>query len=630
MKKIVASDPETRSVDVRSENLERLKTLFPEAVTEGKVNLDVLRQLLGDAVDKRDEKYGLNWHGKYQARQLALTPSTGTLRPCPEDSVDWDTTHNLMIEGDNLEVLKLLQKSYAGRVKLIYIDPPYNTGSDFVYADDYRDNIRNYLEVTGQCDGAGQKRSSNAESSGRYHTNWLNMVYPRLKLARDLLRSDGVVCISIDEVELANLIELCNEIFGEQNKLAELVWKSKSGGANDSQHFAIDHEYVVAYAKSTPDLYLNRDPDATVTTQYNHRDERGEYALDRLDKQSIRYSPAFDYEIEGPDGVIHKPAHRDPLRPNATWRWSKAKVAAQYEDLVFSGGHIYTKNYKSTGSIPRSLLTDNRFGRTRTGKTECRDLMGAEVFDNPKPTKLIRHLLTIASGSDDIVLDFFAGSGSTGRAVFEQNLADGNHRRFVIVQLPMPLDLTLEAQKDSAGFCEDCGKSCNLVEITKERLRRAARQIGERQPDYHGDLGFRVFKLATSSIRAWDPRPDDIETALISGLDHIEPGRTEHDILYELLLKLGLDLCVPIESRTVASKSVHSVGAGALIACLDETVLHDDVEPLAAGIADWHGALAPAGVSTVVFRDSAFVDDVAKTNLAEILKQRGLANIRSL
>ena len=372
MKKITAGDSASRSPDLIAENLEQMKALFPDAFTEGRVDFEVLKQLLGGTVDESEEKYGLNWHGKRQARQLALTPSTGTLRPCPEDSVDWDTTQNLMIEGDNLEVLKLLQKSYARRVKFIYIDPPYNTGKDFVYPDDYRDSVQNYLEITGQIDGESRKLSSNTEASGRFHTDWLNMMYPRLKMARDLLCKDGIIFISIDDIENANLMSICNDIFGATNLVAQLIWKSKSGGANDSQHFAVDHEYIVAYAKSLTDLRLQLDLNAEVSTQYNQRDEHGEYSLDRLDKQSIRYSPSLDYTITGPNGEKYTPAHKDPRQPNASWRWSKKTVSDRYDELVFKGGFVYTKNYRSAGSVPRSLLSEERFGRTRTGKTECR------------------------------------------------------------------------------------------------------------------------------------------------------------------------------------------------------------------------------------------------------------------
>lgn len=634
MKKLTPNDPETRSIDGVAENIQRLKALFPELVTEGPngaaVNVDVLKALVGDAtVTDADEKYGLNWHGKRRARQLALTPSTGTLRPCPEDSVDWDTTQNLMIEGDNLEVLKLLQKSYAGKVKLIYIDPPYNTGKDFVYPDDFKDSIKNYLELTGQVE-SGRKISTNTEASGRFHTDWLNMMYPRLKIARSLLSDDGVVFISIDDNESAHLRLICNDIFGEENHLADLVWKSKSGGANDSEHFAVDHEYVIAYAKSANYFALGLDPDAEVTTVYNRRDDRGEYALERLDKQSIRYSPSLDYEIVGPDGRTYRPAHKNPERPNATWRWSKARVEANFDLLVFENGYVYTKNYKSEGSVPRSLLVEERFGRTRTGKTECASLMGAETFDNPKPTKLIGHLIRIGMARDGLVLDFFAGSGSTAHAVMSQNAADGGTRRFVLVQLPEPLDSDNTKHKAAATFCDSIGKPRNIAELTKERLRRAAKKIKDESPTYTGDLGFRVFKLDSSNIRAWEPDRDNLEQTLLDSVEHIKPDRTESDVLYELLLKLGLDLCVPIESRTFADKEVHSVGGGVLMACLAPKIERAEVEALAQGIVDWHKALAPAGDTTCVFRDSAFADDVAKTNMAAILEQHGITNVRSL
>ncbi|WP_424859876.1 site-specific DNA-methyltransferase [Tepidimonas sp. HKU77] len=327
MKKLTPNDPETRSIDGVAENIRRLKALFPELVTEGPngaaVNVDVLKALVGDAtVTDADEKYGLNWHGKRRARQLALTPSTGTLRPCPEDSVDWDTTQNLMIEGDNLEVLKLLQKSYAGKVKLIYIDPPYNTGNDFVYPDDYQDSIKNYLELTGQVEG-GKKISSNTEASGRFHTDWLNMMYPRLKLARTLLREDGLLLVSIDESEFANLQAICSEVFGDENRICDFVWKSKSGGANDSRHVAIDHEYILVFARNAKLVSFKLDTDAEVTTNYNYRDERGEYSLDRLDKQSLGYIESLDFPIVGPDGVTYRVEHKNPEQKVARWRWSR-------------------------------------------------------------------------------------------------------------------------------------------------------------------------------------------------------------------------------------------------------------------------------------------------------------------
>lgn len=634
MNKLTAASPEAQSADLVAGNIDQLKALFPELITEGPngttVNVDVLKALVGDqTVTDADEKYGLNWHGKRRARQLALTPSTGTLRPCPDESVDWDTTRNLMIEGDNLEVLKLLQKSYAGKVKLIYIDPPYNTGKDFVYPDNFQDNIKNYLEMTGQLEG-GRKISSNTEASGRFHTDWLNMIYPRLKLARNLLSDDGVIFISIDDNEVDNLIKVCCELFGEENHIASFIWKSKSGGANDSGEVAVDHEYIVCFSRRRTDNTIGLDPDAVATTAYNHEDENGRYSLERLDKQNLQYSSSMDYDLVGPDGTVYTLEHRDPARPNAIWRWSKDKVKKNMDLLVFKDGHVYTKNYEKPGGKPRSLLVDERFGRTRTGSTEVRNLMDGDYFNNPKPTKLLKTIAAIASGPNAIVLDFFAGSGTCGHAVMAQNAVDRGERSYILVQLPEPFALESKDQKIAAEFCDQLGKPRNIAELTKERLRRAAVKVKADNPDWQGDTGFRVFKLDHSNIRAWNPNPADLEASLFDHQDHLLEGRSEADVLYELLLKLGLDLCVPIEQRTIAGREVHSVGGGVLMTCLAEQITGEQVEPLAQGIINWHKELAPAGDTTCVFRDSAFENDVAKTNLAAILEQHGIQNVRSL
>jgi len=640
MKKITAADPESQSPDLIVENLTKLRELFPELVTEGPsgrfVNVDVLKQLVGDqTLTDAQEKYGLNWHGKRQARQLALTPSTGTLRPCPEDSVDWDTTQNLMIEGDNLEVLKLLQKSYAGKVKLIYIDPPYNTGKDFVYPDNFQDNIKNYLEITGQVGEGGQKLSSNSETSGRFHTDWLNMMYPRLKLARNLLREDGVVLVSIDDCEASNLRTLCNDVFGEENFICQLIWKSKSGGANDSRHIAVDHEYVLVYGRVAESVNINLDTNAEVTTSYNLKDEKGEYALDRLDKQSLGYLESLDFPIKGPDGKVYRVKHNNPAQKVARWRWGKKTVEERYEELVFKGDYVYTKNYKKDGAIPRSLLIEERFGRTRTGKTLLADLFGRQVFDNPKPVQLLQFAVAIATtptanSAPDVILDFFAGSGTTAHAVMAQNACDDGNRHFILVQLPEPLDLTDKTQQAAADFCDNLKKQHIIAELTKERLRRAAKKIKEENPLFAGDLGFRVFKLDSTNVREWDPDRANIAKNLEEAIDHLKENRSENDILFELLLKLGLDLCVPIEQKKISGHAVHSVGAGTLIVCLSEQIAKKDVEPLAQGIIKWHKELKPAGETTIVFRDAAFPDDVAKTNLTAILAQSGLETVRSL
>ena len=635
MEKIVAADPETRSADIVADNLERLKVLFPEAFTEGKVDFGVLRQLLGGAVDESDEKYGLNWHGKRRARQLALTPSTGTLRPCPKESVDWDTTQNLMIEGDNLEVLKLLQKSYAGKVKFIYIDPPYNTGKDFVYRDDYRDNIRNYLELTGQVDRENGKLSSNTEASGRFHTDWLNMMYPRLKLARDLLSSDGCVFISTDDGELDNIRKLCAEVFGEENFVVQIVWRKRSTPPNDKT-IGANHDYILGYSRSIESVRLNlrtRSPDQL--SRYKNPDDhpKGPWAPGDLlaNIKGGRYVASLNFPIVNPHtGQEHYP-------PNGgNWRFSAQTIAS----LLSNDEIWFGKDGKGKPKLKR-FLCDVKCGVTypsiwdfvpfnTTGSKEMQELFNhPAVFESPKPVGLIRELIRLGSPSG-VVMDFFAGSASTGHAVMSQNLADSGERRYILVQIPERLGPEGKDQRIAAEFCDKLRKPRNIAELAKERLRRVAKRSRDENPALTSDLGFRVFKLDTSNIRAWNPSPDDLEGALLACLEHIEPGRTEQDILYELLLKVGLDLCSPIETQTVAGKSVHAVGAGNLIACLDEAVSGREVEPLALGIADWHDTLAPAGETTVVFRDSAFADDVAKTNLAAILEQRGLRNVRSL
>ena len=638
MKKITINNPETRSADVVAANLERLKALFPETFTEGsagqagKIDFEALKQLLGGVVNEREEKYGLNWHGKRQARQLALTPSTGTLRPCPEESTDWETTKNLMIEGDNLEVLKLLQKSYAGKVKLVYIDPPYNTGKDFVYPDNYRDNIQNYLELTGQVDGENRKLSSNTEASGRFHTDWLNMMYPRLKLARDLLRKNGVIFASINQIELANLQRIMDEIFGEENLFAILTRRAMHTVRNSSKDFNLHADYLLAYAKSkawfgeSQERYIRQHTDKSAN--YPYEDERGRYKLDPLHARNY-YTP---YQHTFSNGTIWSaPAGSYPRYAPETLKEMEKDNRIYFDD---HGKPPKAKRYLAEvqkGIPPNSILAPCDVGFNSEGTKELRETLGRDkVFSQPKPIRLIEYLIKITDDPNAIVLDFFAGSGTTGHAVMTQNALDGGERRCFQIQLPEGLDLGVKEQKITAEYCDYIGKPRILTELTKERLRRAAEKIQEENPEYKGDLGFRVFKLDTSNIRTWEPDRDNLEGTLLDSVDHIKPDRSEEDILYELLLKLGLDLCVPIQTRTIAGKFVRAIGTGTLIACLDEKIAREEVEPLALGIAEWHKKLAPAGDTTVVFCDSAFTDDVAKVNLTAILQQHGLGNVRSL
>lgn len=625
MQKIEAASPKAQSANLVADNVAQLKALFPELVTEGPngpaVNLDVLKALVGDAtVTDAEEKYGLNWHGKRAARQLALTPSNGTLRPCPDESVDWDTTKNLMIEGDNLEVLKLLQKSYAGKVKLIYIDPPYNTGRDFVYPDDFRDGIANYLEVTGQSEG-GKRISSNSEASGRFHTEWLNMMLPRLKLARSLLHSEGVIFVSIGDDEVHHLREVMNEVFGEENFVATVIWEKADSPRNTARQFSEDHDFVLVYS-ARPEWAPRRLPrtdEANSIYSNPDNDPRGEW-IPGDPFANKPYSKGL-FSIVGPTGREFSPP------PGRYWRVSEEKLRELDADgRVWWGptkdARPSIKRYLSEVAdlTPRTLWRKEDVGSNRTSKNELRALFpDSESFDTPKPTKLIDRMLKLATTADgnDLVLDFFAGSGTTGHAVYSANVEDGGNRRFILVQLPEQL------AEATAGLS-------TIADITRERLRRSGKALKDSNPLLSGDMGFRAFRLASSNIAPWSPKPADLKQTLLDHAQHVVEGRTANDILHELLLKLGLDLCVPMEVRTIASKQTHCIAGGVLFACLDPEILTSDVESLATGLIGWHKELAPAGETTCVFRDSAFADDVTKTNMAAILEQNGIANVRSL
>lgn len=663
MQKIEAASPETQSANLVADNVAQLKALFPELVTEGPngpaVNLDVLKSLVGDAtVTDTEEKYGLNWHGKRAARQLALTPSTGTLRPCPDESVDWDTTKNLMIEGDNLEVLKLLQKSYAGKVKLIYIDPPYNTGKDFVYPDSFQDSIQNYLELTGQLRG-GRKISSNTESSGRFHTDWLTMLYPRLMLAKSLLDSEGLFICSIDDCEAPRLRMMCDEIFGEENFLAQLTWRS-DGNFDNQAKIKVCHEYIVMYAKNL-DAFPHPpvvDPSVPQDSKLFRPEIRNTIVKNgpKNPISSVRLPPGFPADFS--EGEIPKRSNAWPhYASNAVIQerhlisevvvssgWSSRDLLEEFirkgcspitdakgQETSFiiarSGAIESIKKRSSTQSHVISVL--NGFGGPQKAAAQLADL-GVAFDGYPKPVELLTYLVQMVSDPEGIFLDFFAGSGSFGHAVMKQNAADGGCRRFFLIQLPEPLDEAIESQKAAAQLCLSLNIPKNIAEITKERTRRAAARIKSDAPMFGGDLGFRVLKLDTSNIRAWNPRPESMKDSLLAYAEHLLPGREDNDVLAELLLKLGLDLCVPTQARTVAGKQLQSIGGGVLIACLEPQIQASDVEPLAQGIIAWHRELAPAGDTTCVFRDSAFADDVAKTNMAAILEQNRIANVRSL
>jgi adenine-specific DNA-methyltransferase len=552
MELLTIDDPETMSADIVAENVEALKALFPEAFTEGGIDFAVLKQLLGGLVDEREEKYGLNWHGKRRARQLALTPSTGTLLPGAEDSVDWNTTQNLMIEGDNLEVLKLLQKSYAGMIKLVYIDPPYNRDADVIYPDDFSNSVKNYQMLTGQIDSDGRKLTSASEASGRFHTDWMNMILPRLRLARTLLRTDGTIFVSIDDAEIAHTRLIMDEVFGPENFIAELIWEGAN--KNDARQIGVCHEYVVIYAKNREsverDWGLNKEGVEPVLKEVARlRKLHGaDYAAASEDLagwfRANKAKPAFAnrrfrnidargaYKEDDPTAPggrrfeLRNPRTRQviPLRPNRGWSFDQE----EFNRLVDEGRITFATE---TSVMVRRYLheTDKLtppsvfYQPARSASERLNRLMGAAVFDYPKDETILQKFVQIASGEEPnaVVMDFFAGSGTTAHAVLLQNAADGLDRRFVMVQLPESLDPERSDQATAAKYCDEIGKPKNIAELIKERIRRSAEKLKQDNPAFDGDLGFRVYKLAPSNIRGWEPVPSDLEGTLLAGAEHL-------------------------------------------------------------------------------------------------------------
>lgn len=643
MKKLTEQDG--KSLDMVNENLEALKAIFPEAFTEdlsasgdgqaGGVDFEVLRQLLGDAVNEGEEKYGLTWHGKKKARQIALMPSLGTLRPCPEESVDWDTTQNLFIEGDNLEVLKLLQKSYANKVKMIYIDPPYNTGKEFIYPDKFQDNLDTYLKYTGQKDDEGFKISSNTESSGRYHTNWLNMMLPRLKLARGLLRDDGLIFISIGDDEVSNLRRICDEVFGEDNFIGCIMWNSTKSVTNTAL-ISVGHTYNLVYAKSKEYFKENRNhfrlAEGGEGFANPDNDPRGPWKADPF--QVGGWRPNQQYEIVNPiTGKTYTP------NDGCSWKNDYKKYQELMDDnrIVFGASgeagpqrKRFLSEAEDRGKVSKTWWDD--VGTTTNGTKAIKTLFGGKsVFSNPKPIDLIKRFIELGDHTrNGIVLDFFAGSGTTAQAVQEVNSDQSSRRRFVMVQLPEIIDESNKDNKAAIDYCKDEAISPIISELAKKRIKLSAKSLSEKAPNHDNDLGFKVFKLDSSNIRAWNPDRNDLEQTLLDHMEHLVEGRSEEDVLYELLLKRGVDLTVPIEEKTITGKTVYSIGYGVLFACLDTAISREEVEDLAQGIIDWHKELEPASDTQVVFRDSAFANDIAKTNMTAILEQHGIAHVRSL
>lgn len=659
------------SLNIEKENIKRLVELFPEINTDGKIDFDKLKQILGDYVDDSEERYRFVWNGKGEALRISQTPSTGTLRPDKESSKHWDTTENLYIEGDNLEVLKLLQKSYFGKVKMIYIDPPYNTGNDLVYPDDYKDSLENYKKLTGQVDSQGNATTTNREYSGRYHTDWLNMMYPRLRLARNLLKEDGVIFISIDDHEVHNMRKICDEIFGENNFVACMVWHQ--GRKSSSKYIAINHEYCLVYCKdkkSDEFLYNNKfywkEKKQGLNVIYRKVDELKKKYQDDYEKMSTELvkfynqlekdSPILEHrhynkidkrgvyfaaDASAPDKpetrshkpLIHPVTNKETPTPRLGWRYNEDTLMKLYEENRFHFGkdettipcikrYLHETEYEVANSV---FYKDGRGASNRLDR-----LMEKRVFNFPKDEGILKKFINLCIKKDrkEIILDFFSGSSTTAHAVMDLNAEDGGNRKFIMVQLPEPTDEKSEAYK--AGYK-------NIAEIGKERIRRAGEQIKDelkekyekateeerknmKHPD-ELDIGFRTFKLDTSNIKEWNPgKYENIQAAIEDFETPYVPGRSEEDVVYEMMLKIGLDLTLPIEEIKVNRKTIYSIGYGLLMICLDENIDQAVAQKMIEIKNQNH-----LDEFRVIFRDEGFASDTDKTNIKETLRSAGLA-----
>jgi adenine-specific DNA-methyltransferase len=624
-----------RSHDMAEDKRQELLRLFPEIRTEGgKLDYERLKLALGESVDVGKERYGMNWPGKADCFKTIQMPSLGTLRPCSEDSINFATTENLIIEGDNLEVLKLLQKSYLGKVKMIYIDPPYNTGNDFIYPDNYSESLQTYLEYTGQVDAEGRKFGTNTDTDGRFHSKWLNMMYPRLYLARNLLREDGLIFVTIDDRELNNLRYIMNEVFGEDNFLASIAWEKRYTRSNNARLFYSLKDTVVAYRRSDLVSLLRESRTAKSKDIYSNpdNDPRGPWT------SSSYVNPArkeerlnLVYPIKNPFSgeIVEHPTHAWKYEPSEHQRhvhekrlWWGKNGDAKYPRL---------KNFLNEmgdGLVPIDVWDYESTGTTDEGGLEVKALFGEAVFDNPKPSRLIQRMLGLATSNEEeqIVLDFFAGSGSTAHAVINSNVEDGGNRKFILVQLPEPT-----AHRDYP----------TIADITKERIRRVIKKLNEEDSgklDLDGakpqDRGFRVFKLAESNFKPWDADvPHDaptLEKQLDLHVDHIRDSRTADDLLYEILLKSGFPPSTPVQKLTLPltpalsqgerGKTVYNVAGGALFICLESALTLDLIR-----------AMAEKKPERVVCLDEGFAgNDQLKANAVQIFKTKGVTSFKTV
>jgi adenine-specific DNA-methyltransferase len=607
------------SHDMAEDKRHELLRLFPEIRTEGgKLDFERLKLALGESVDIGKERYGMTWPGKADCFRAIQTPSLGTLRPCPEESVNFETTENLIIEGDNLEVLKLLQKSYLGKIKMIYIDPPYNTGNDFIYPDNYSESLQTYLEYTGQVDAEGRKFSTNAETDGRFHSKWLNMMYPRLYLARNLLREDGVIFVSISDHEVGALRFLMNEVFGEESFSAQFVWKSrKYPDSRAITGVSTDHEYILLYTRSDAGVLRGVERDESKFANPDN-DPRGLWMSRSLLGLATRAQrPNLHYPIVDPStGRTYSP-------PDDTgWRYA----ADRMQKLIDTGcvlfpsrpeGRPREKKFRAdlqTDFVAFASIIDDIF--TGDGTAEIRALFGEEVFDFSKPSALLARLVKQGAGDDAVVLDFFAGSGSTAHAVLDLNKQDGGNRKFILVQLPEPTERT---------------DYPTIADITKERVRRVIKKLNHEDAEkldldsrQKQDRGFKVFKLSESNFKPWNAEgPQEVgslEKQLDLHVDHIREGRTGDDLLYEILLKSGYPLTTSVEVLQLAGKPVHSVSGGLLFVCLERELTLELIR-----------AMAEKKPERVVCLDEGFAgNDQLKANAVQIFKAKGVTSFKTV
>lgn len=635
--KITAKSEAIQSQTPIPANVKKLQELFPAVVQDGQVDFDALRQLLGESIAESDERYGLQWPGKNAARLEALTPSTKTLRPCVADSKDWPTTKNLYIEGDNLEVLKLLQKSYAGKIKMIYIDPPYNTGQDsFIYPDDYRMSRTEYMEVSNQL----RNFKKNQKDCGRFHTNWLNMMFPRLMLAHELLCDDGVIFISIDDNELDNLKHLASEVFGENNFLGIVTWIKKTkpiNSGNSRYQLQSKVEYILVYCKKFNEGQVYKFNLKVLEKRvYQYITEKGLCRLKDIEDSNY--------------GGKERSTMRFPIfgiTPDQGKRWKigldKVDELIKAERIKIINGKVkvlvYPEDEEPYKLEPFWSHCSDSVGTAETGKKELNELLNKNVgFDTVKPVNLIKKLIYHCTESDKnaIVLDFFSGSSTTANAVMRLNAEDGGNRRFIMVQYPEVCDEKKDAAK--AGFK-------NICEIGKERIRRAGKKIedaaGENAENL--DTGFRVFKVDDSNVIPWDTNPEKFEEQLLKASEsgHLQEGRTSDDFFYEVLLKQGIELTQDFEDQEIAGHKVYSLGRGMYYCCFDERIGNEAAD-LAAGIAEWHNKQDPDGKDCVVFvRDSSFDDanvmhgtdaresDARKQSFCATLVQSGIMKVKA-